>query len=168
MDTMDTQAQTKAVYHWGIYPDTPVRCMWGARAIFRGGEVDLVWDRQSMICPVEDRESFIAVVESMLDIVRRYARNMGQDSDEKDVFTFRGVTVQWSPQRSYGYLYIGVSTDGPLPELGGFSVDGKQMKATRLRDALAEARKGRTRKDFELTLDGIVVAKHDKKWGWKS
>jgi hypothetical protein len=87
---------------------------WGARAIFIGGKVDLLHDRQSLTGPEEGRAEFIADVNSgPLKAAIKYAHEnyweLMSSSDKFDLYWDNGIRVRGT---CFGvadnYLYIGV------------------------------------------------------------
>lgn len=91
----------------------PVR-YWGARAIFHPGTehpIDLLPDRQG--CKCADRLDAQPLVDWLNKVGLKELRNMrafknlSSDSDEMVEFKDGQFTIQCSPQRSFGYLYLG-------------------------------------------------------------
>lgn len=87
--------------------------LWGARTILNSGRdldsVDVVWDRQG----VEGEENECRVLLTALNggclqAWRKHCEKLFIDlaSDEIMSYKFAGVEFAFSPQRSYGYVYV--------------------------------------------------------------
>jgi hypothetical protein len=84
---------------------------WGARAIFRAGQIDLLPDRQSCDCGDLDPQPLLDWINKVgfPELKKQRAfKTLSSDSDEVVEVRDKQFTLQASPQRSYGYLYIGV------------------------------------------------------------
>jgi hypothetical protein len=86
----------------------PQIAYWGARAIFdKNQEIDLVWDRQSGE-GIKGRFQ-IWIEKRALPWLRHEVKKIGLGIESREVLVFvEGVyTLEATPNRSYGYLYIG-------------------------------------------------------------
>ena len=103
---------------WGLNPskegfDWNTEHVWGARAIFKGGKVDLLHDRQSLRGPEEGRSEFLEAVNGgPLRAAIAYANEnyweLMSSSDTFDLYWGDGIRVQGT---CFGvadnYLYFG-------------------------------------------------------------
>ncbi len=99
---------------WGLKPPPEVSppVSWGARAIYNGQTVDLLWDRMGTSGADEGpaREALLYWIDMYAlpalreDIVKRY---LPTNADETRVVASHGFTCSYSPRSSCGYLYIG-------------------------------------------------------------
>ncbi len=90
---------------------------WGARAIFKGGTIDLLPDRQTFQGPEQDQSlerqdfNFLSFVwwvnNTALPWLREEVKNLGTDSGKIVEFGEGRFFMAASPQSSHGYLYIG-------------------------------------------------------------
>ncbi len=107
---------------WGLKPPTenPPAVSWGARAIYNGSTVDLLWDRQSAEGSEEHREALsywldtYALPELREDVRKRF---LAGNSDETRVIRSHGFECHYSPRCSHGYLYIGAWSSVPAAEV---------------------------------------------------
>lgn len=97
---------------WGIQPPEGTDTAWGARAIFRGGVVDLVWDRQAG-GDADLREWLNA---RGIPQMRRMVADVGGSEDREVRWTEGAYTIVANPRGSYGYLYLGAWREGPRAE----------------------------------------------------
>lgn len=111
--TSDRNEDTKKL-EWGISPPVAKPLAYGARAIFsRNGDItiDYVWDRQCMVGGTADeRKAFGAWLDKVgTKTIRKLVKDYGiYPNDAARVsHTVDGVEIEFSPKRSYGYLYIG-------------------------------------------------------------
>lgn len=94
--------------YWGIQPPAGIDAAWGARAIFRGGLVDLVWDRQAG--GDEDLREWLNM--RGIPQMRRLVADVGSSEDREVRWTEGAYTIIANPRASYGYLYLGAWRDG--------------------------------------------------------
>jgi hypothetical protein len=93
---------------------------WGARAIYNGSTVDLLWDRQSAEGSEEHREALLfwldtyALPELREDVRKRF---LAGNSDETRIIRSHGFECHYSPRCSHGYLYIGAWSVVPAAEV---------------------------------------------------
>ena len=87
-------------------------CYWGARAIYEGRAgkyfVDILYDRQSREGSIT-KEFITWLDDKALPWLRKEVERIGLGVDEDQVLKFEDgkYYLEASPNRSYGYLYIG-------------------------------------------------------------
>jgi hypothetical protein len=89
-------------------PETAVRA-WGARAIYQSQRIELVWDRQSWQPDQKPPQEFEDWINEIgLPWLRQECKDLYLRGDSSDVLTKNDgpYTIEASPQRSFGYLYI--------------------------------------------------------------
>ena len=93
---------------WGIQPPILARAAWGARAIFKHGEIDLLWDRQDFqAISEEDKQDLLNWVNSTaLPGLRKMCKD-GYWSTSEFMVTGKGYVLKADTKKSGGYLYIG-------------------------------------------------------------
>ncbi len=102
---------------WGLKNAVPedARAAWGARAIWKSGEIDLLWDRQSVVALTdEDKKIFLGSMNGgVLASARERARELfregalrGDVSGLETLYEGPLATVVANTNASYGYLYI--------------------------------------------------------------
>lgn len=103
---------------WGLNPskegfDWNTEHVWGARAIFKGGKVDLLHDRQSLRGPEIMRGEFISDVNNgplraAIEYANENCQELMSSSEIFDLYWGNGIRVQGT---CYGvadnYLYLG-------------------------------------------------------------
>lgn len=115
----------RGVAIWGLQPDANIRTWWGARAIWEGGSIDVVFDRQGCYSRA-DKEVRDATKEERedLDEVCAWLNMKGmklmehklhdlmvypQDAElveVEDELAGKNFVLRANPLRSYGYLYL--------------------------------------------------------------
>ena len=104
---------------WGLDPDKEgcdwdSELVWGARAIVKGGRVDLLHDRQSLRGPEEGRAEFVADVNggplrAAIAYAHENAWELMSSSEKFDLYWGDGIRVRGT---CFGvadnYLYFGV------------------------------------------------------------
>jgi hypothetical protein len=110
---------------WGIQPPEGVDHAWGARAIFRGGIIDIVWDRQGG--GDDDLRAWLNA--RGIPQIRRMVADVGYGEDREVRWTEGAYTIVANPKSSYGYLYLGAWRAGspaldhaPLPKAQAMDV----------------------------------------------
>lgn len=134
-------ALTKVPWAGGIVvPDDLAYIAWGARAIFQGGRLDLLWDRQGLVCadqevwtkdggPTEMSERFnrLFVHHKVKTFFQEYLKNHPVYPDGTDVLNFHQpdspFCCRMTPNGSYGYMYCAAwitkwRWDKPFIEIG--------------------------------------------------
>lgn len=102
---------------FGLRPPARVRTAWGARAIYhletgaRGAWFDLLWDRQSWKGTDKRRAALKSWLDyTGLDSLREMVNDEILPTNASETLTYvdadAGYTIQASPRRSCGYLYI--------------------------------------------------------------
>lgn len=98
---------------WAMCPKD-AKVAWGARAILKDGNIDLVWDRQSWRgSGTPEHERFLPVLQEALKEARREclrlwdAHVIRQDQDNLvRLFHGPGCAIVANTNASYGYLYM--------------------------------------------------------------
>lgn len=104
---------------WGLPPEkegfnSDVEHAWGARAIFKGGKVDLLRDRQTLLGPKEGLDEFLGDInDGPLKAAIAYAHEnsweLMSSRDKFDLYWDNGIRVRGT---CFGvannYLYLGV------------------------------------------------------------
>lgn len=94
---------------------------WGARAIYQGAAIDLLADRQSAVGTADERDALerwlngtprygkTPAVKGALAEMREKVKAERPSTREAAVLVVErdGFRLEASPQRSYGYLYLG-------------------------------------------------------------
>jgi len=96
--------------HWfGIRPPAKVTTKWGCRAIFKRGDIDIVWDRISKRGQNDKLKALCAWLDKTgLKLLRKeMQRKPDQMSREETRIEADGYVIVASPKASAGYLYIG-------------------------------------------------------------
>lgn len=99
---------------WGYKSDAiEAPALWGARAIFTGRKVDILWDRQDMIGETKDRTALSLALNGRganggaLDAFRRLVEAGEVETEDGGSTTdLKGVRFYCGERRSGGYLYI--------------------------------------------------------------
>lgn len=121
---------------WGIQAPEGASTAWGARAIFRGGAVDIVWDRQG---GSPDADLLAWLNARGLPQLRRLVADVGGSEDREVRWTEGPYTVVANPRGSYGYLYLGAWREGapttephaPLPSAQALDLKCPKCRALR-------------------------------------
>ena len=96
---------------WGIKAPEGVRVYWGARAIYKDGFVDILWDRQSIDGLSKKQRHALAVWVNTIGLAGLKAeleRQSVSPRDHKDViYRQGGYIIIGNPRGSAGYLYMG-------------------------------------------------------------
>ena len=98
---------------FGLHAAVPVtaKAAWGARAIYRKGGFDLVWDRQDMqALEPDDKTALVKVLNGgALDAAQKAFAKAGMSASESRQVTLyegQGCTLVCNPNASYGYVYL--------------------------------------------------------------
>lgn len=96
--------------NWGIAPPEGVTVAFGARAILRNGQVDLLPDRMGFRGePGPEREALRTFLQTTGDkVIRRLGACADPGLRERLVEIHDGFMVAVNTNASHGYLYIGV------------------------------------------------------------
>lgn len=103
---------------WGLPPAVDGGYHWSARAIYRDGTIDLLWDRQGFEGHLPLPGALLAlqtwINEKALPFLRHVAA--GEDApypSERREITIKGdgFALRANPQASYGYLYMSAAPD---------------------------------------------------------
>lgn len=88
---------------FGYKPPYSVPCYWGARAIYRGGKLDILHDRRTVKGPLPT-----GLIKLMQDSLKELEKE-GMHPASQDTWTkFRdGYVFSASCKGSYGYMYLG-------------------------------------------------------------
>jgi hypothetical protein len=91
-----------------VRSDDTVPVHWGARAIFKRGVIDILYDRQQMIAGDEqERMNLAAWINASMPKLEKLVKRMNGSESTVVEFDDGGYHMEASPQSSYGYLYIG-------------------------------------------------------------
>ena len=93
------------------------KALWGARAIFSRGTIDIVWDRKSSVGDEADlKRLYKALDGGAFDRLRETVKNATLYPDSEGVLVIEDgdLTIVCSTNASFGYLYITVALDGAL------------------------------------------------------
>lgn len=92
-------------------PEDEVACYWGARAIYRDFQIDLVPDRQSCVgSDPKAKEALIAWLNSrgLSELRKQVEKSRLRPNESREVrIEDAGFYIEACPNASYGYLYIG-------------------------------------------------------------
>ena len=97
---------------WGLHPRDGAAFHWSARAIFKDGTVDLLWDRQGIegVSTEAERKTLCKWLD---DKALPQLRALGKRHELPGTHEDRDVTVRGdgyelraNPRSSYGYLYL--------------------------------------------------------------
>lgn len=143
---------------------------WGARAIFQHGIIDLVWDRKGYAI-AEGQEAVAKALGAWLDRtglpkMREMLRGVSQRSE--DVYTYEadGYRIECSPQRSYGYLYMGAwPVPGYVPSTYLVTTDGYWGVGETLAEAYANC--GGKKGGPKASRDTYSACRYDWPKGYK-
>ena len=99
-------------YNQGLPRD--VEAAWGARAIWRDGQVGLLADRISTFGPPDQVLRIVAQLDQGLftaardAALRLFETGTLSPRDDREVSLYDGpeLVIKGNPQRSYGYLYL--------------------------------------------------------------
>jgi hypothetical protein len=82
---------------------------WGARAIYQGTIIDLLADRQSTVGTADERDALERWLKGAIAEMREKVKAERPSTREATVLVIErdGYRLEASPQRSYGYLYLG-------------------------------------------------------------
>lgn len=141
---------------WGRTPKdrTGIKNQYGARAIYTGQQIDIVWDRQAWWTEGCDEGNGFTTEQSIqlkplqewinqkaLPYLRKLAPSLYGDENRVVEYNEGPFHIEASPQRSYGYLYIGAWEYATAPERVAPStplpyeqpISESRRKATRLK-----------------------------------
>jgi hypothetical protein len=90
---------------------TTAKAAWGARAIYRRGGFDLVWDRQDMqALEPDDKTALVKILNGgALEAAQKAFAKAGLSSGDSKLVTLYegdGCTMVCNPNGSYGYVYL--------------------------------------------------------------
>ncbi len=92
-------------------PQGEVACYWGARAIYRDFQIDLVPDRQSCVgSDPKAKEALISWLNrrGLSELRKQVQKSRLRGNESREVhFEDAGFYIEACPNASYGYLYIG-------------------------------------------------------------
>jgi hypothetical protein len=99
------------MFAFGRHPgeDIKTAAAWGARAIFKHGEIDLLHDRMQMVGGDDQTRQELAAWINKTGLPKVKALVSRLYGGDSDVVTFDDgrFHIEASPQASHGYLYIG-------------------------------------------------------------
>ena len=102
---------------WGLHPAAGARFHWSARAIYRDGTVDLLWDRmgvEGQATEAERKALGAWLDDKAMPVLRALCLGEGAPypSEDREV-TVRGdgYTLRANPRSSHGYLYLSAALD---------------------------------------------------------
>lgn len=110
---------------WGLPPAAGIAYHWSARAIYRDGAIDTLWDRQGIEgeCSDEERAALVAWLDDLGFPALRAAvkaEMLGPNERREISIAGDGFRLRANPNRSYGYLYMSAAPDptaiGPTPK----------------------------------------------------
>jgi len=102
---------------WGLQPPEGTTLAWGARAIYKGGAIDLLPDRQAWRGPIDERKPLVDWLNTTgRAAIERAAKHANLRGDEERTVRHEsaGFTIEASPRGSHGYLYL-VAYPTPCP-----------------------------------------------------
>jgi len=93
---------------WGLPAPEGVPLSWGARAIFRDGGVDCLWDRQGVYGGTdEERKALCEWINNKgMPMMRHLAKSLSASDNVEEIVEGDGYRMKANPRRSYGYLYL--------------------------------------------------------------